>query len=75
MVHDVLKREGLVCKMNLIPYNPVFEFGHQTPLRKDMLNFRDKLKDIGIHATIRTPRGKDVNGACGQLRHLSGENS
>ncbi|MDE2027087.1 MAG: 23S rRNA (adenine(2503)-C(2))-methyltransferase RlmN [Candidatus Omnitrophica bacterium] len=61
--------KGLICKMNLIPYNPVSEFGHQTPTRQEMLAFRDSLEDSGIHATIRTPRGKDVNAACGQLRH------
>ncbi|MFT5387199.1 MAG: 23S rRNA (adenine2503-C2)-methyltransferase [Candidatus Omnitrophota bacterium] len=60
---------GLICKMNLIPYNPVSEFDHKTPSRKDMFKFRDQLNDFGIHATIRTPRGKDINGACGQLRH------
>jgi 23S rRNA (adenine2503-C2)-methyltransferase len=66
--------KGLICKMNLIPYNPVSEFGHQTPSARDMLAFRDALEDSGIHATIRTPRGKDVNAACGQLRHLANLN-
>ena len=61
--------KGIICKMNLIPYNPVSEFGHQTPSREEMLAFRDSLEDSGVHATIRTPRGKDVNAACGQLRH------
>src|SRR5580658_7758871 len=63
--------KGIICKMNLIPYNPVSEFGHQTPSRQEMLAFRDSLEDSGIHATIRTPRGKDVNAACGQLRHMA----
>lgn len=61
--------KGIVCKMNLIPYNPVSEFGHKTPTREEMLDFRNKLEAAGIHSTIRTPRGKDVNAACGQLRH------
>lgn len=61
--------KGIICKMNLIPYNPVSEFDHQTPSRQEMLAFRDSLEKNGIHATIRTPRGKDVNAACGQLRH------
>lgn len=61
--------KGIVCKMNLIPYNPVSEFGHKTPSREEMLQFRNRLEESGIHATIRTPRGKDVNAACGQLRH------
>lgn len=64
--------KGLLCKMNLIPYNPVSEFEHKTPSRKEMFDFRDQLEEFGVHATIRTPRGKDINGACGQLRHASG---
>jgi 23S rRNA (adenine2503-C2)-methyltransferase len=63
--------KGIICKMNLIPYNPVSEFGHQTPSPKEMLDFRNSLEGSGVHATIRTPRGKDVNAACGQLRHLA----
>jgi len=63
--------KGMICKMNLIPYNPVQEFPHQTPSRKEMYIFRDRLKKYGIHATIRTPRGQDVSAACGQLRHAS----
>jgi 23S rRNA (adenine2503-C2)-methyltransferase len=61
--------KGIICKMNLIPYNPVSEFDHKTPSREEMVRFRDKLEDAGIHATIRTPRGRDVAAACGQLRH------
>ncbi|MBF0490443.1 MAG: 23S rRNA (adenine(2503)-C(2))-methyltransferase RlmN [Candidatus Omnitrophica bacterium] len=60
---------GIICKMNLIPYNPVSEFGHKTPSREEMLSFKNRLEEFGVHATIRTPRGKDVNAACGQLRH------
>ncbi len=61
--------KGMVCKMNLIPYNPVAEFEHKTPSREEMLDFKNRLAKAGIHATIRTPRGKDVDAACGQLRH------
>ncbi|MCA9400679.1 MAG: 23S rRNA (adenine(2503)-C(2))-methyltransferase RlmN [Candidatus Omnitrophica bacterium] len=61
--------KGLICKMNLIPYNPVSEFDHQTPSRQEMFAFKDQLETFGIHATIRAPRGRDVNAACGQLRH------
>ncbi len=68
---EALKKafKGIICKMNLIPYNPVSEFDHKTPSKEEMTRFRDRLEDAGIHATIRTPRGKDVNAACGQLRH------
>jgi len=61
--------DGMICKMNLIPYNPVKEFPHQAPTRQEMVSFRNRLKEYGIHATIRTPRGQDVSAACGQLRH------
>ena len=62
--------KGILCKMNLIPYNPVDEYSqHQCPSQKEMFAFRDALEAQGIRATIRTPRGKDVNAACGQLRH------
>ncbi|MCA9404978.1 MAG: 23S rRNA (adenine(2503)-C(2))-methyltransferase RlmN [Candidatus Omnitrophica bacterium] len=63
--------KGMICKMNLIPYNPVSEFDHQTPTRQEMFAFQDRLKRYGIHATIRMPRGRDVSAACGQLRHNS----
>ncbi len=67
----VLKKafKGIICKMNLIPYNPVSEFEHKTPSGKEMIDFRNRLEECGIHATIRAPRGKDVSAACGQLRH------
>jgi 23S rRNA (adenine2503-C2)-methyltransferase len=62
--------KGLICKMNLIPYNPVSEFDFKTPSREEMLKFQNSLEANDIHATLRTPRGKDVNAACGQLRHF-----
>jgi len=62
--------KGIICKMNLIPYNPVSEFDHQAPSRKEMQDFQASLEKSGIHSTIRTPRGRDVGAACGQLRHL-----
>lgn len=63
--------KGMICKMNLIPYNPVSEFGHKTPSRQEMLAFKNNLEEIGVHATLRTPRGRDIAAACGQLRHAS----
>lgn len=61
--------KGLICKINLIPYNKVDEFDHETPSREEMVTFRKFLKNQGVHATIRSPRGRDVAAACGQLRH------
>ncbi len=61
---------GILCKMNLIPYNKVDEFGHECPSLSEMHAFRDALEKNGIKATIRMPRGRDVGAACGQLRHV-----
>jgi len=61
--------KGMICKMNLIPYNPVEEFDHQTPSRDEMYKFKNRLEKSGLHATIRMPRGRDIAAACGQLRH------
>jgi len=62
---------GLLCKINLIPYNRVEEFPHEAPTRSEMYAFRNRLKSLGITATLRRPRGPDVAAACGQLRHSS----
>ncbi|MDP2652556.1 MAG: 23S rRNA (adenine(2503)-C(2))-methyltransferase RlmN [Candidatus Omnitrophota bacterium] len=64
--------KGIVCKMNLIPYNPVKEFDHNPPTRTEISRFKQELLRHGVHATVRTPRGRDVNAACGQLRHAAG---
>ena len=61
--------KSLICKMNLIPYNPVSEFDYETPSKKEIVNFQNQLKQFNIFSTVRTPRGRDVGGACGQLRH------
>jgi 23S rRNA (adenine2503-C2)-methyltransferase len=66
---------GLICKMNLIPYNPVKEFDHQPPPRAEVFEFQRALVRQGVHATVRMPRGRDVAAACGQLRRHSGMNT
>ncbi len=63
--------KGMLCKLNLIPYNRVAEFAHKPPSLEEMIAFRDKLIRLGIHATLRSPRGRDVSAACGQLRHYA----
>lgn len=60
--------KGLNCKVNLIPYNPISEFSFDAPKGKEVLSFCDILVTAGIKATIRAPRGQDIQAACGQLR-------
>ena len=59
---------GLNCMVNLIPVNPVTETGLAPTEKTNVLKFRDRLEKNGIHATIRREMGRDIDGACGQLR-------
>ncbi len=61
--------KGMICRVNLIPYNRVEEYPHETPSKMEILLFQDKLTRLGVHSTVRTPRGRDAAAACGQLRH------
>lgn len=54
--------------VNLIPVNPVTERDYVQPERKVIDNFKNKLEKLGINVTIRREMGRDIDGACGQLR-------
>ena len=54
--------------VNLIPVNPVTERSFVQPNRKVIENFKNKLEKCGINVTIRREMGRDIDGACGQLR-------
>lgn len=59
---------GLHVMVNLIPYNPVAEFPWKRPNRARQEAFLAVLRERGQAATLRTERGLDLEGACGQLR-------
>lgn len=59
---------GKNCHVNLIPVNPVRERKFKAPKREAVLRFQKRLEKNGIHATIRREMGRDIDGACGQLR-------
>ena len=59
---------GMNCHINLIPVNPVRERSYRRPDRRKVEAFRDMLEKRGISVTIRREMGRDINGACGQLR-------
>ncbi|MCD6539649.1 MAG: 23S rRNA (adenine(2503)-C(2))-methyltransferase RlmN [Candidatus Omnitrophica bacterium] len=56
------------CKINLIPYNPSPYFDWQPPSEQEVGDFKKILKKEGVFFTLRRPRGKDIEAACGQLR-------
>ncbi len=58
----------LNCHVNLIPINPIKERSYKESQRRDILNFQNKLEKNQINATIRREMGRDIDGACGQLR-------
>lgn len=59
---------GLNCHVNLIPVNPIEERDYVQSSPQTVLNFKNKLEKYGINVTIRREMGRDIDGACGQLR-------
>lgn len=56
------------CKFNLIPFNPWPGTPYECSSRKTIERFQDILAKAGLSAPIRTPRGRDILAACGQLK-------
>ncbi|MDO4966439.1 MAG: 23S rRNA (adenine(2503)-C(2))-methyltransferase RlmN [Lachnospiraceae bacterium] len=63
---DILS--GLNCHVNLIPVNPIKERSFESPSKEGALRFKNKLEKNHINVTIRREMGRDIDGACGQLR-------
>ena len=59
---------GMNCHVNLIPVNPIKERDFSQPDTKAVREFQNKLEKSGINVTIRREMGRDIDGACGQLR-------
>ena len=60
--------KGMNCHVNLIPVNPIKERDFVQPDYAVTLAFKNKLEKNGINVTIRREMGRDIDGACGQLR-------
>lgn len=58
----------LHAHVNLIPVNPVKERNYQASGRASVENFKNRLEKRQINVTIRREMGRDIDGACGQLR-------
>ena len=65
LVHLV---RDLNCHLNLIPVNPIKERNFVQSQQDVILSFKNKLEKSGINVTIRREMGRDIDGACGQLR-------
>ncbi|MEO6717869.1 MAG: 23S rRNA (adenine(2503)-C(2))-methyltransferase RlmN [Novosphingobium sp.] len=64
----LIKHYRLPAKVNLIPFNPwpgaIYECSDPERIRR----FSAIIFDAGISAPVRTPRGRDIDAACGQLK-------
>lgn len=60
--------QRLNCHINLIPVNPIKERNFVQSDKADILAFKNKLEKNGRNVTIRREMGRDIDGACGQLR-------
>jgi 23S rRNA (adenine2503-C2)-methyltransferase len=58
---------GHPAKVNLIPFNPFPGTPYRRSSEVAVLRFRDELIQAGLIATVRRPRGQDIDAACGQL--------
>ncbi len=65
----------LNCHVNLIPVNPIKERNYRQSGQEEILAFKNKLEKNRINVTIRREMGRDIDGACGQLRrrHIAGD--
>ena len=60
--------KGFPCHINLIAVNPIEEREYEESDEKVIQNFKKYLEKNGINVTIRREMGRDIDGACGQLR-------
>lgn len=54
--------------VNLIPVNPVREREFAASGKDTVRAFQKKLEEAGVNVTLRREMGRDIDGACGQLR-------
>jgi 23S rRNA (adenine2503-C2)-methyltransferase len=62
-----VRRAGVSCKFNLIPFNPFEASGLSRSPRERVSAFAERLQAAGIVTTVRKTRGDDIDAACGQL--------
>ena len=71
----LIKHYKLPAKVNLIPFNPWPGAAYECSTRERIAAFSKIVFDAGISAPIRTPRGRDIDAACGQLKTAAARQS
>ncbi|WP_068080844.1 23S rRNA (adenine(2503)-C(2))-methyltransferase RlmN [Novosphingobium rosa] len=64
----LLKQYKLPAKVNLIPFNPWPGATYECSTPERIRRFSEIVFEAGISAPVRTPRGRDIDAACGQLK-------
>ncbi|WP_255554022.1 23S rRNA (adenine(2503)-C(2))-methyltransferase RlmN [Sphingomicrobium clamense] len=64
----LLKQYKLPAKVNLIPFNPWDGAPYECSTPERIKSFSNIVFEGGISAPVRTPRGRDIDAACGQLK-------
>ena len=62
---------GIPAKINLIPFNPWPGTSHECSDWNAIERFAEIVNNAGYASPVRTPRGRDILAACGQLRSES----
>ncbi|MCZ8173213.1 MAG: 23S rRNA (adenine(2503)-C(2))-methyltransferase RlmN [Brevundimonas sp.] len=64
----LIKQYKLPAKVNLIPFNPWPGAIYECSTPERIKRFAEIVFQAGISAPVRTPRGRDIDAACGQLK-------
>lgn len=64
----LIRKHDLPAKVNLIPFNPWPGAPYECSSPERIRRFSDIVFEAGISAPVRTPRGRDIDAACGQLK-------
>jgi len=64
----LIRRYKLPAKVNLIPFHPWPGAGYECSDEARIRAFSAIVFEAGISAPVRTPRGRDIDAACGQLK-------
>ena len=64
----LIRHYKLPAKVNLIPFNPWPGAAYECSDPERIRSFSNIVFESGISAPVRTPRGRDIDAACGQLK-------
>jgi 23S rRNA (adenine2503-C2)-methyltransferase len=62
---------GIPAKINLIPFNPWPGAAYECSDWEQIERFAEVVNKAGYASPVRTPRGRDIHAACGQLKSAS----